>query len=84
MYSLREPSLSTKEVNTLGIIERAFEKLISSEGQLVSGMNREAYLKERFFSIIHIFDIRLSDEQKEKLFFHLKKRYWDSGSSTAS
>ncbi|HUK93400.1 MAG TPA: hypothetical protein VLU98_05135, partial [Methanomicrobiales archaeon] len=79
VYSIREPALSTEEVKTLGIIERAFEKLISTEGQLVSGMNREAYLKERFFSIVHIFDIRLSDEQKEKLFFHLKKRYLGFG-----
>jgi flagellar protein FlaI len=78
-YAILEPQLTTYEVTTLEIIERAFERLISTNLRAVTGDDREFYLRERFDSIISIFRLDVSDISNERMFFHLKKKYLGYG-----
>jgi len=78
-YTVIEPQLTAYEVTTLEIIERAFERLITTTLRAVTDDDREFYLKERFDSIINIFRLDVSDLSKERLFFHLKKKYLGYG-----
>ena len=79
VYSVVEPVLSDDEKNALRIIENAFEKLVTTNAELVDAAQREHYLHDRFFSLIHIFGIKLTDAQKQRMFFHLKKNYLGYG-----
>lgn len=79
VYSVVEPVLSDDEKNALRIVENAFEKLVTTNAELVDAAQREHYLHDRFFSLIHIFGIKLSDAQKQRMFFHLKKNYLGYG-----
>jgi len=79
VYSVIEPQLSEEEVTSLTIIENAFEKLVSTNVELVDAEQREKYLKERFYSLIHIFGLKLSDEQMKRMYFHLRKQYLGFG-----
>jgi len=74
-YMVLEPALTTYEVTMLEIIERAFERLIATNLNAVSGDDREFYLRERFDSIINIFRLDIPDISKERMFFHLRKKY---------
>ncbi|MDP3563838.1 MAG: type II/IV secretion system ATPase subunit, partial [Methanoregula sp.] len=79
VYSVVEPELSPDEKAALTIIENAFEKLVSTNAELIDAEQREKYLKERFFSLIHIFGLRLTDNQKARMYFHLRKQYLGYG-----
>jgi flagellar protein FlaI len=78
-YTVIEPELTGDEVRTMDIIEKAFEKMISTNVHLISGDEREVYLKERFLSIVNIFSLQLSESQKEKIFFQIRKKFLGYG-----
>jgi archaeal flagellar protein FlaI len=79
IYNVVEPQLSEDEKTALTIIENAFEKLVSTNVELVDAEQREKYLHERFHSLINIFGLRLTDAQKERMYFHLRKQYLGYG-----
>ena len=79
VYSIVEPQLSEDEKNALRIIENAFEKLVSTNVELIDATQRENYLHDRFYSLMHIFGLKLDDVQKQRMFFHLKKNYLGYG-----
>jgi flagellar protein FlaI len=79
IYKVVEPQLSEDEKTALTIIENAFEKLVSTNVELVDAEQREKYLHERFHSLINIFGLRLSNAQKERMYFHLRKQYLGYG-----
>jgi flagellar protein FlaI len=79
VYSLVEPILSEDETSALRIIENAFEKLVSTNVELIDATQRENYLHDRFYSLMHIFGLKLTDTQKQRMFFHLKKNYLGFG-----
>ena len=75
IYSVIEPELSETEQAALTIIENAFEKLVSTNAELVDAESREKYLHERFYSLVHIFGLNLTEAQKERMYFHLRTQY---------
>ena len=75
IYSVIEPELSGNEQAALTIVENAFEKLVSTNAELVDAESREKYLHERFYSLVHIFGLNLTEAQKERMYFHLRKQY---------
>jgi archaeal flagellar protein FlaI len=79
IYSVVEPSLSSDETAALTIIENAFEKLVSTNAELIDAGQREKYLHERFYSLIHIFGLKLTDDQKARMYFLLRTRYLGYG-----
>lgn len=79
VYSVVEPPLSPTEEGAPTIIRDAFEKLVSTNAELVDAGQREKYLRERFYSLIHIFGLKLSDDQKARMYFHLWKQYLGYG-----
>jgi flagellar protein FlaI len=79
VYSVVEPQLSSDETAALTIIENAFEKLVSTNAELIDAEQREKYLHERFYSLIDIFGLRLSKDQKARMYFHLRKQYLGYG-----
>ena len=79
VYSVAEPALSDEEASALRIIENAFEKLVSTNVELIDAAQREIYLHDRFYSLMHIFGLKLTDTQKQRMFFHLKKNYLGYG-----
>jgi archaeal flagellar protein FlaI len=79
IYSVVEPALSSDETAALTIIENAFEKLVSTNAELIDAGQRERYLHERFYSLIHIFGIKLTEEQKARMYFQLRTQYLGYG-----
>jgi len=79
VYSVVEPQLSPDEKAALTIIENAFEKLVSTNAELIDAEQREKYLHERFYSLIDIFGLKLSQDQKARMYFHLRKQYLGYG-----
>jgi len=79
VYSIVEPQLSDDEKAALNIIENAFEKLVSTNVELIDATQRENYLHDRFYSLMNIFGLKLEDVQKRRMFFHLKKNYLGYG-----
>ena len=79
IYSVVEPQLSEDEKVALDIVERAFEKLVSTNLEVIEGERRAEYLSERFYSLVNIFGLKLSEQQKERMFFTLKKNYLGYG-----
>lgn len=79
VYVVVEPQLSDDEKSALTIIENAFEKLVSTNVELVDAESREKYLHERFHSLINIFGLRISEAQKDRMYFHLRKQYLGFG-----
>jgi flagellar protein FlaI len=75
LYSVVEPQLSSDEKTALTIIENAFEKLVSTNAELIDAERREKYLHERFYSLIDIFGLKLTEDQKARMYFHLRKQY---------
>ncbi|HVP97033.1 type II/IV secretion system ATPase subunit [Methanoregula sp.] len=75
IYEVVEPQLSGDELTALDIIERAFEKLVSTNLEVIEGERRSEYLRERFYSLVNIFGLKLSEHQKERMFFTLKRQY---------
>ncbi len=75
VYRVVEPDLSADEKVALTIIENAFEKLVSTSAELIDAEQREKYLHDRFYSLIHIFGLKLTDNQKARMYFHLRKQY---------
>jgi flagellar protein FlaI len=75
IYDVVEPQLSEDEKVALDIIERAFEKLVSTNLEVIEGDRRTGYLRERFYSLVNIFGLKLSEHQKERMFFTLKRQY---------
>ena len=79
VYRVVEPELSADETASLTIIENAFEKLVSTNAELIDAEQREKYLHERFYSLLHIFGLKLTDNQKARMYFHLRKQYLGYG-----
>lgn len=79
IYSIVEPDLSESEAHYLGLIRKVFEKMIGSDVGLISAEERHAYLRERFESIIAILGLKFTDEQRERIYFHLEKDYLGYG-----
>ena len=75
LYQVLEPRLSEDEKFALGIVEQGFEKMISTNLDLIAGGDRAGYLEEKFNSLLNIFGIRATTEQAGRMFFHLKKKY---------
>ncbi|MFZ1127152.1 type II/IV secretion system ATPase subunit, partial [Methanoregula sp.] len=75
IYNVVEPQLSEDEKVALDIVERAFEKLVSTNIEIIEGDRRTEYLRERFYSLVNIFGLKLSEHQKERMFFTLKRQY---------
>jgi flagellar protein FlaI len=79
VYSVVEPGLSQDEKDALSLVEKAFGKMIVSNAQIITPAAREVYLRDRYLTILKIFDLRLSEEQRERIFFHLKRKYLGYG-----
>jgi flagellar protein FlaI len=75
IYEVVEPQLSEDEKVALDIIEHAFEKLVSTNLEIIEGERRTEYLRERFYSLVNIFGLKLTEHQKERMFFTLKRQY---------
>ena len=75
LYQVLEPELSEDELFAVSVVEQGFEKMISTNLDLIAGGDRAAYLKEKFLSLLKIFGISATDGQVERMFFHLKKKY---------
>jgi len=75
VYHTVEPLLSEGELRYLKIIENAFEKMIHSEIVIIGDKDREEYLRDRFSMIISIYLMNLDYFQREKMFYHLLKKY---------
>ncbi len=75
VYHTVEPLLSEGELKYLKVIENAFEKMIHSEIVIIGDKDREEYLRDRFSMIISIYLLNLDYFQKEKMFYHLLKKY---------
>jgi len=75
VYHTIEPLLSEGELKYLKIIENAFEKMIHSEIVIIGDKDREEYLRDRFSMIISIYLLNLDYLQREKMFYHLLKKY---------
>ena len=75
LYQVLEPRLSDDEKFALGIVEQGFEKMISTNLDLIAGGDRAGYLEEKFLSLLQIFGIKTTPEQAGRMFFHLKKKY---------
>jgi flagellar protein FlaI len=75
LYQVLEPQLSDDEHFALSIVEQGFEKMISTDLDLIAGGDRSAYLKEKFITLLDIFGIKATDEQIGRMFFHLQKKY---------
>jgi flagellar protein FlaI len=75
IYEVVEPQLSEDEKVALDIVERAFEKLVSTNLEVIEGDRRSEYLRERFYSLVNIFGLKLTEQQKERMFFTLKRQY---------
>ena len=75
VYHTVEPLLSEGELKYLSIIENAFEKMIHSEIVIIGDKDREEYLRDRFSMIISIYLLNLDYFQKQKMFYHLLKKY---------
>jgi hypothetical protein len=74
-YGVVEPQLSEDEAHYLQHIKKAFEKMIGTDIGLLSAEHREAYLRERFLSIVAILGFKFAEEQKERIYFHLRREY---------
>lgn len=74
-YGVVEPQLSEDEAHYLDLIKKAFEKMIGANVDLISAEHREAYLREHFASIVTILGFKFTDEQRERIYFHLKREY---------
>ena len=81
IYSVVEP-LSEDEKVALDIIEQAFEKLVSTNLEIIEGDRWTEYLRERFYSLVNIFGLKLTEHQKERMFFVLKRQYLGYTGST--
>ncbi len=75
IYDVVEPQLSDDEKVALDIIEHAFEKLVSTNLELIDAERRTEYLRERFYSLVNIFGLKLTEDQKERMYFTLKRQY---------
>ncbi|HTY52905.1 MAG TPA: ATPase, T2SS/T4P/T4SS family [Methanomicrobiales archaeon] len=79
VYSVIEPGLSVDEKQAMALVEKSFGKMIVSNAQVITPAAREVYLRDRYLTILKIFDLRLSEEQKERIFFHLRRKYLGYG-----
>ena len=79
VYSVVEPGLSEDEKDAMEIVEKAFGKMIVSNAQIITPAAREVYLRDRYLTITKIFDLRFADEQRERIFFHLRRKYLGYG-----
>jgi archaeal flagellar protein FlaI len=74
-----EPPLRESELKYLDIIEKAFERMSSSDILVVDEKERRKALEDRFLMIIRIYRINLTQFQKDKMFYYLMKRYLGYG-----
>jgi len=74
-----EPPLSGKEKEFLDIIEKAFERMSTTEILIVEENERKKALEDRFSMILRIYRINLTQFQKDKLFYYLMKKYMGYG-----
>lgn len=74
-----EPPLSGKEKEFLNIIEKAFERMSTTEILIVDETRRKKALEDRFSMILRIYRINLTQFQKDKLFYYLMKKYMGYG-----
>lgn len=79
VYAVLEPELSESEQEIFAVVERAFEKMISTNIDLIEGGRREEFLREKFLSIISIFGLPVTSVQVERIFFWMKKTYLGLG-----
>ncbi|WP_410807842.1 type II/IV secretion system ATPase subunit [Methanohalobium sp.] len=79
VYEALEPPMSEGEQKSLNIIENAFEKMSHSEMLLMGDERREDVLKRRYELLLNIYQMKLSEFQKEKLFYYLLKKYTGFG-----
>jgi len=75
VYSVLEPPLSEDEKKCMAVIERSLEKLISSKIVAIRPEEREDFLRMRFSDIVRMYGLPLSEAQKDRIFFYLRKRY---------
>jgi len=74
-YHVLEPELSDDEKVALTTVEKAFEKMICTNVELIAPDQRGAFLRDRYDAIVRLLSLRLSETQKERIFFHLRKDY---------
>ncbi len=74
-----EPPLREGEKKYLDIIELAFERMSSSDILVVDEKGRRKALEDRFLMIVRIYGIKLTQFQKDKMFYYLMKKYMGYG-----
>lgn len=70
-----EPPLSEVDKKYLKLIGNAFEKMSSADILVVDDKDRAKALEERYLLIIRIYSLKLTQFQKDKLFYYLMKNY---------
>lgn len=74
-----EPPMNKGEKEYLDIIEKAFERMSSSEILIVDEKKRMNALEDRFLLILRIYRLDLTQFQKDKMFYYLMKKYMGYG-----
>ncbi|MDK2974054.1 MAG: archaeal flagellar protein FlaI [Methanofollis sp.] len=74
-YHVIEPELSDDEKVAFLTIEKAFEKMICTNVELIAFDRRIEFLRERYDATVRLLSLKLSETQKERIFFHLKRDY---------
>ncbi len=75
VYNVLEPALGEVQQKRLGIIEKNLEKMISSKIVAIKAEEREVFLRQKFEEIIQMFNWKLTEAYKDRMFFYLRKKY---------
>jgi flagellar protein FlaI len=71
IYQVIEPPISQQELDTLRKIERKLEEKLDIDFTVVTQTNQFNYLRENFYKILDLFNVRLDDSQKIRFEYYL-------------
>ncbi|MFH0962295.1 MAG: type II/IV secretion system ATPase subunit [archaeon] len=71
IYQVIEPQISPEENELLRKIEKKLEEKLDIDFAAVSQTSQFAYLKENFYRIVELFNIKLSEEQRARFEYYL-------------
>jgi len=75
VYNVMEPPMGEVQKKRLEQIEKNLEKLISSKIVAVKPEEREDFLRQKFNDIIQMYNWKLTETYKDRMFFYLRKKY---------
>jgi len=71
IYQVVEPGISPQETELLKKIEKKLEEKLDIDFTAVSQASQFAYLKENFYKVIDLFNVRITDEQRTRFEYYL-------------